>query len=57
MRTLLGLVIAACVITLLWFLAVAVFRWVRPHGLAPAVLCTVGAVFVAYALLAAVVNP
>lgn len=53
MRTLFGLVVAACVIALLVVLARAVFRWARPHGTFIAVLAAGGAVLVAYAVLGA----
>lgn len=53
-RLMFGLVIAACVLTLLVLLAQAVFRWARPQGMVVAFLAAAGALFVAYSLLAAV---
>ena len=53
MRTLAGLVVMVCVMTLLWLLARAVYRWARPHGVPTALAASAGSVFVAYAFLTA----
>lgn len=52
-RLLFGLVVAACVITLLAVMARAVYRAVRPQGPVLALAAAAGSVFVAYAFLGA----
>lgn len=56
MRTLLGMVVAFCVIVLLMYLAHEVYRHARRHGRVFALAAAAGAVAVAYAVLAAAVS-
>ena len=53
MELIFGLVVMVCVMTLLWLLARAVYRWARPHGVPTALAASAGSVCVAYAFLAA----
>lgn len=51
--TLAGLVVAACILALLFVLARAVYRAVRPQGVPLAVAAAAGSAFVAFAVLGA----
>lgn len=57
MTTILGLIVAVCVLWLLVLLARLVYRAVRPSmGQLPAVAAAAGSVFIAYAVLGALVR-